>query len=81
MRIGTSIFLLAVGAILAFAITADAVSFFNIKIAGYILMACGVFGLIWSLVASQRRRSTETRVVQDPNTGEQVTRSETRDGI
>lgn len=81
MRIGTSIFLLALGGILAFAIEKDAVSFFNINIAGYILMACGVFGVIWSLIASQRRHSTETRVVNDPNTGDQVTRSETRDGI
>ncbi|TRY17064.1 hypothetical protein FOJ82_14545 [Tessaracoccus rhinocerotis] len=81
MRIGTSIFLLALGAILAFAISEDTVSFFNINIAGYILMACGVFGVIWSLIASQRHRSTETRVMNDPNTGDQVTRSETRDGI
>ncbi|GAB3812086.1 hypothetical protein GCM10028820_04420 [Tessaracoccus terricola] len=81
MRIGTSIFLLALGAILAFAIDKDTVSFFNINIAGYILMACGVFGIIWSLVASQRRHSTETRVTQDPSTGDHVTRSETRDGL
>lgn len=80
MRIGSSIFLIALGAILAFAVEAD-IPYFSLDIAGYILIACGIVGLIWSIAASQRRRSTETRVAQDPGTGEQVTRSETRDGI
>lgn len=80
MRIGTSIFLIALGAILAFAVEAD-VPFISLDVAGYILIVCGIIGLIWSLVAAQRRRVSETRTVQDPNTGEQVHRSETRDGI
>lgn len=80
MRIGSSIFLIALGAILAFAINAD-VPYFSLDVAGYILMACGVIGLIWVVVASQRNRMTETRTVNDPGTGERVTRSESHDGL
>lgn len=80
MRIGTSIFLLALGAILAFAVTAE-VDFVSLELVGYILMVCGVIGLIWSLVASQRNRSVETRTVNDPGTGETITRSESHDGF
>ncbi|HEY8295071.1 MAG TPA: DUF6458 family protein [Micrococcaceae bacterium] len=84
MRIGSSIFLIAVGAILAFALTADVVSFVNVHLVGYILMAVGVLGLILSLVMSaprRERRITESRRTVDPSTGESVTRHETRDGI
>lgn len=80
MRIGTSIFLLAVGAIIAFAVNYE-LSGISLPLVGYILMAAGVIGLIWSLVASQRSRSTETRTVRDPGTGETVTRHESRDGL
>ncbi|MCC2593890.1 DUF6458 family protein [Tessaracoccus sp. OS52] len=82
MRIGTSIFLIALGAILAFAVTADSFPYFSLDVAGYILMACGVIGLIWALVAARpRSRVTETRSVADPNTGEHITRSESSDGL
>ncbi len=80
MRIGTSIFLLALGAVLAFAVTAE-ISFVSLDLVGYILMAAGVVGLIWALLASQRNRSTETRTVRDPGTGETVTRHESHDGL
>ncbi|RMB61596.1 DUF6458 family protein [Tessaracoccus antarcticus] len=80
MRIGTSIFLLALGAVLAFAVNAE-VPFISLDLVGYILMACGVVGLIWSLMASQRNRSVETRTVNDPGTGETITRSESHDGL
>lgn len=80
MRIGTSIFLLALGAVLAFAVNAE-VSFVSLDLVGYILIAAGVAGLIWALIASQRNRSTETRTVRDPGTGETITRSESRDGL
>lgn len=80
MRIGTSIFLLAVGAIVAFAVNYE-ISGISLPLVGYILMAAGVIGLIWSLVASQRSRSTETRTVSDPGTGETITRHESRDGL
>jgi hypothetical protein len=49
MGIGTSIFLIAVGAILYFAVNAD-VSGLEISTVGLILMICGVLGLIITLV-------------------------------
>lgn len=55
MRIGSSIFLIALGAILAFAIQAQ-VSFVDITLVGYILMAVGVIGLIASLLLAAPRR-------------------------
>jgi len=60
MTIGASIFLIAVGAILAFAVqvTADG---FDINMVGYILMIAGGIGLLLSLffwtTASRRRVS------------------------
>lgn len=82
MRIGSSIVLIAIGAILAFAV-ADVVDFIDLRLVGYILMGVGVLGLIVSLVMNaprNQRRVSESRTVQDPNTGEQITRNETRDG-
>ncbi|MHA7154519.1 DUF6458 family protein [Arthrobacter sp. TMN-50] len=82
MRIGSSIVLIALGAILAFAV-ADVVDFIDLTLVGYILMGVGVLGLIISLVMNaprSQRRVTESRTLQDPNTGETVTRNETRDG-
>lgn len=60
MGIGTSIFLIAVGAILKFAVTAK-VSGIKLETVGLILMVVGVLGLllslVWLAVASRRRRS------------------------
>ncbi|MCU1633210.1 MAG: hypothetical protein JWM61_1862 [Micrococcaceae bacterium] len=81
MRIGSSIFLIALGAILAFAVQAQ-VSFVDITLVGYILMAVGVIGLIASLILAAPRRQarvSESRSVVDPNTGETITRRESRD--
>jgi Domain of unknown function (DUF6458) len=47
--IGVSIFLIAVGAILAFAVTAE-FSGIDIEIVGWILMAAGGLGLLLSLI-------------------------------
>lgn len=62
MYIGTSIFLIALGAILAFAVTAT-VAGIEIQTAGVILMVVGGLGLIVSLfqeaVWSDRRRRRE----------------------
>ena len=49
MGIGTSIFLIALGAILAFAVEAD-ISGLDIGTIGVILMVCGVLGLLISLL-------------------------------
>jgi Domain of unknown function (DUF6458) len=48
MGIGTSIFLIAVGAILYFAVNAQ-VSGLDISTVGVILMICGVLGLVITL--------------------------------
>ena len=57
MYIGTSIFLIALGAILHYAVTAT-VAGIEIQTAGTILMVVGVIGLIISLayIVSWRRR-------------------------
>lgn len=81
MGIGSSIFLLAVGAILTFAV-GNQVDFINLVIVGWILMALGVVGLIASMVMfgpRKTRRVSESRSVVDPNTGETVVRNESID--
>jgi len=67
MGIGTSIFLIAVGAILKFAVTAT-ISGIEIATVGVILMVVGIIGLLVSLLfLSQARRGavvTRDRVVE-----------------
>ena len=68
MGIGTSIFLIAAGAILYFAVDAE-VSGLEINTVGLILMVCGGLGLLISLflLGSYRRGGTTERrtVVRD----------------
>jgi hypothetical protein len=66
MTIGSSIFLIAVGAILRFAVTAT-VSGFNIRTAGLILMIVGIVALILAIWYSYvwSRRADQTTVVRD----------------
>ena len=65
MQIGTSIFLIAVGAILKFAVTAS-VAGFSIATAGVILMVVGAIGLLASLLLAGRRETVVERpVVRD----------------
>ena len=66
MGIGTSLFLIAVGAILYFAVDAD-VSGLEISTIGIILMVVGIIGLLISLffLSSARRATTERTVVRD----------------
>ena len=83
MRIGSAIFLIALGAILAWAVTPGLIPNVDQALVGYILMAVGVIGLIASLVMAnpgRSRRVSESRSVVDPNTGERITRNESRDG-
>jgi sulfite exporter TauE/SafE len=63
MGIGTSIFLLAVGAVLAFAVNAD-ISGLSLFAVGIILMVAGAIGLAVSLVA-RMRDTGDTEVVRD----------------
>jgi tetrahydromethanopterin S-methyltransferase subunit E len=57
MRIGSSLFLIAVGAILYFAVTATLVGI-DIQVVGLILMVIGVIGFALSLVLSNRAGSS-----------------------
>lgn len=81
MGIGSSLFLIAAGAILTFAV-GNQVDFVNLVIVGWILMGLGVVGLIASMVMfgpRKTRRVSESRSVVDPNTGETVVRNESID--
>ena len=61
MQIGTALFLIAVGAILRFAVNADTEGF-SINTAGTILMIVGVIGLILAgLLLSMRRETVVDR--------------------
>ncbi|MEV6814944.1 DUF6458 family protein [Micromonospora sp. NPDC051296] len=61
MGIGTSIFLLAVGAILTFAIDAS-IGGLDLDVVGWILMAAGVLGLIMTTLVWGRRRQVVSTV-------------------
>lgn len=64
MGIGVSVFLLAIGAILAFAVNYD-VNGLDINVIGFILMVAGAIGLLMTtLVFGRRDRGvSEERVV------------------
>jgi uncharacterized protein DUF6458 len=68
MYIGTSIFLIAVGAILKFAVTAT-VAGIDIQTAGVILMVVGAIGLVISLMEqliwADRRRTRAVEVERE----------------
>ena len=65
MGIGTSLFLIAIGAILYFAVDAN-VSGLEISTVGIILMVIGVVGLLISLfMIGSARRDARTTVVRD----------------
>ena len=69
MTIGTSIFLLAVGAILRYAVD-DAIEGVDLPVIGLILMIAGVVGLVIGLWLMSRTRHTDAvpteRVVERP---------------
>ncbi|MHA3703239.1 DUF6458 family protein [Jatrophihabitans sp. YIM 134969] len=70
MRIGASLFLIAVGAILRFAVT-DQINGVDLSTVGVILMVVGAVGLLITLVLMSTRRRTDvihqgTPVAADP---------------
>ena len=69
MGVGTSLFLIAVGAILRFAVTVSTRDF-NLQTIGLILMIVGAVGLaisvLWLLVWSDRRRDVSDRDYPPP---------------
>jgi hypothetical protein len=61
MRIGASLFLIAIGAILKFAVTKH-VNGIDLQVVGVILMIIGIIGLIFDLALwGTRRRTVVTR--------------------
>jgi len=64
MRLGTGIFLLVVGAILAFAVQ-DRWSAVDLTVIGWIAMAAGVLTIILSLVINQQRQNTSHREITE----------------
>ena len=78
MGIGTGIFLLVVGAVLAFALNIE-VSWVDLDLVGYLLMGAGFLVFLISIVMMARKRSTTSTVRQVDNGGaERVTQRETR---
>ncbi|HEY0119511.1 MAG TPA: DUF6458 family protein [Cellulomonas sp.] len=72
MYVGLGIFLLVVGAILAFAIHAS-VAGIDIAVVGWILMAGGLLAIVLSLALTRRRGYASRRVSsRDPATGARV---------
>lgn len=70
MGIGTSLFLIATGAILKFAVTAS-VSGIELETVGAILMVIGILGLVIALlypvIATRRRADVVERVERHPD--------------
>ncbi|WP_089775911.1 DUF6458 family protein [Ruania alba] len=69
MGIGGGIFLLVVGAILAFAVR-DSIDAVDLTMVGYICMGAGALALILAIVVNaQRNRSSHTATVEHRETG------------
>lgn len=81
MGIGSGIALIAIGAIIAFALNVDLGGAVDLTMIGYILMAAGAVVFLISLVLMLRRRSAVStqRTAVDPASGEQVTTRRTTD--
>jgi hypothetical protein len=82
MGIGTGIFLVVIGAILAFALHIQ-LAWINLVLVGYLLMAAGVVVFLISIILITRRRSSTstTRSAVDPANGEHVVRETRRDTV
>jgi len=78
MTVGTGIALVVIGAILAFAVNLEN-AWVDFDLIGYILMGAGLVVFVIGLVLLVRRRQTisETRVMNDPTTGDRVSRQVT----
>jgi hypothetical protein len=73
MTIGSSVFLLALGAILRYAVS-DAIEGVDLAVVGLILMLAGAVGLvigIWMTLAARRRYPAEP-YAGDPYAGDRV---------
>lgn len=79
MGIGGSIFLIVVGAILAFAVNVS-LGWLDLNVVGWVMMLAGAFGLILTLWFWQGRRRAvvTTRPVDDGRVVQRETRTEVR---
>jgi Flp pilus assembly protein TadB len=77
--IGGSIFLIAVGAILAFAVNAQ-IGWLDINVVGWVMMIAGLFGLVLTMWFWQSRRRTVVAapVADDRRVVEEEYRAEVR---
>lgn len=64
MSIGVGIFLMVVGAVLAFAVR-DSWDAVNLQVVGFILLLAGAAGIVLSFYITNRRRRVETNAI-DP---------------
>lgn len=80
MRLGTAIVLLALGAILTFALRVD-VSGVDLQVVGWILMAAGALGIVLELAVwgPRQRRVTQSDTYADPGAAAPVRRSTTEE--
>jgi Domain of unknown function (DUF6458) len=77
MALGTGIFLLALGAILAFAVDVE-VSGLDLRLVGWILMAAGALGVLLELLVwAPRRRVVRTDGYDRSSDGAPVRRTTT----
>lgn len=80
MGIGTSIFLLAAGGILAFGVQ-DSLSSVDLTMIGYILMGAGALGLLLFLtVFGRKQRTVATTTESRDQMGNRVVQSEVDGG-
>lgn len=66
MSLGGSLALIAIGAILKFAVHTSNSHGFDVNTAGLILMIIGAIGLVISIIYMTARRRTDVLHVQDP---------------
>jgi hypothetical protein len=81
MRLGTAIVLLALGAILTFALDVD-VSGIDLQVVGWILMIAGALGIVLEVAVwgpRQRRRVTHTDGYAAPAAGAPAQRTTTEE--
>jgi Domain of unknown function (DUF6458) len=65
MGIGASIFLIAVGAIIAYGINARGIGWLDLDVVGWVLMLAGLAGLLTTLWFWRRRRAVHPTALDD----------------
>ncbi len=80
MRMAGAVSMVVIGAILAFAVTVN-VPYISLRMVGLILMAGGLFLMLWIVIRSSRRNVAETKTSYDPATYSETTRYEQSNGL